>query len=618
MKTRAQSWLGVLTPKQLIVLTCWIVFLRALSPDTQAQVPRGIFSLTGSGNPANDNALTNPDVTGISIRQDWAELEPVEGQFDWSFLDSEVARASAAGKVVLLRILTQFRKPAWVTTAIQDAGGAFFTFENDEGSFTIPVFWDPTYLAKKKAMIAALGAHFTNNSAVKIVSASFANAMSEDWNVPHDATDVQNWFAVGYTTEKLLDAGQQIIDATMTAFPNQYVTLAIARNNEAGAEVNLDPTPTYAAATAIATARATWPGRLIVQINSVSNVNPSAPAPGNSAWNTLWNNRPDVAGQMLDASYGDSTYRNNGGVPADPGTVLDSCFIRSVTYGLNYLEVYQTDVLNLPSTIGYGSQLVGTAGAPSINISTRGNVGSGEDVLIAGMIVSGTQQKRVILRALGPSLALDGSTAVLADPLLELHYPDGSVVTNDNWRRTQQQEIIDTDLAPVRDLESAIVATLEAGTYTAIVRGENGDTGVALVEAYDLDHAPSSRLGNMSTRGSVGVLNNVMIGGFILNDSEETSMVVVRGLGPSLADLGVTNPLADPVLELHDAQGSLIALNNDWKDSQQSEIEASGLAPAFDHECAILEPLRAGLYTAVLGGLNNGTGVGLVEIYNLP
>src|SRR6185436_6796114 len=116
---------------------------------------------------------------------------------------------------VLLRIATQSGKPAWVTTAIQNAGGTFFTFENDGVSLTIPVFWDPTYLAKKKAMIAALGAHFTNNSAVKIVVASFANAVTEDWNVPHTAIDVQNWFAVGYTTEKLLDAGQQIIDATM-------------------------------------------------------------------------------------------------------------------------------------------------------------------------------------------------------------------------------------------------------------------------------------------------------------------------------------------------------------------------------------------------------------------
>ena len=610
--------MGVLTPKQVVVLTCWIVFLRALSPDTQAQVPRGIFSLSATGNAANDDALANPDVTGMSIRQSWAQLEPVEGEFDWSFLDSEVARASAAGKAVLLRIATQSGKPAWVTTAIQNAGGTFFTFENDGVSLTIPVFWDPTYLAKKKAMIAALGAHFTNNSAVKIVVASFANAVTEDWNVPHTATDVQNWFAVGYTTEKLLDAGQQIIDATMAAFPNQYVTLAISRNNEAGTDVNLDPTPTYAAATAIATARATWPGRFIVQINSVSNVNPTAPAPGNSAWNTLWNSRPEVGGQMLDACYNDSTYRVNGGVPADPATVLASCFVRSVTYGLNYLEVYQTDVLNLPSTISYGSRLVGTAGAPSVNISTRGNVSSDEDVLIAGIIVSGTEQKRVILRALGPSLAIDGPTTVLADPLLELHNPDGSVVTNDNWRDTQEQEIIDTDLAPVNNLESGIVATLDPGLYTAIVRGKNGGMGVALVEVYDLDHAASSHLGNISTRGSVGVDDNVMIGGFILDGSEETSLVVVRGLGPSLTDLGVVNPLADPVLELHDAQGSLIASNNDWKDSQQSEIEASGLSPAFDQECAILEALPGGLYTAVLRGLNNGTGVGLIEIYNLP
>ena len=178
---------------------------------------------------ASQAALDNPDVMGISIRQGWSDLEPTEGNFDWSFLDSEVAKAAAAGKQVMLRIGTQSGKPAWVTTAIQNAGGLFFTFDDDGVPTTIPVFWDPTYLAKKKAMITALGAHFTNNPTVKIVVASFANATSEDWNVPHTDADVANWFAVGYTTDKLVDAGRQIIETTMAAFPNQYVTLADRR-----------------------------------------------------------------------------------------------------------------------------------------------------------------------------------------------------------------------------------------------------------------------------------------------------------------------------------------------------------------------------------------------------
>ena len=195
-----------------------------------AQVPRGVFSLSIAGVAANEAALTNPDVTGIAIRQDWADLEPNEEQFSWDFLDSEVARAAAVGKQILLRINTQAQKPAWVTSAVQDANGTFFTFDDDGVETTIPVFWDPTYLAKKKAMITALGAHFANSPNVTVVAVSFANAVSEDWNVPHSSDDVKNWLAVGYTSEKLLDAGQQIIDTAMAAFPNQYLTLAIGGN----------------------------------------------------------------------------------------------------------------------------------------------------------------------------------------------------------------------------------------------------------------------------------------------------------------------------------------------------------------------------------------------------
>ena len=618
MRPRPPQW--QLMSRQAFLLILLLAWLLLIATKTQGQIPRGVFSLAASGQVASNNALANPDVVGMSIRQDWAALEPSEGNFDWSYLDSEVARAAAAGKVVLLRIRTQSGKPAWVTTAIQNAGGTFFTF-NDEGvTVTIPVFWNPTYLAKKKAMIAALGAHFTANPTIRVVAASFANAISEDWNVPHAAEDIPNWFAAGYTTDKLLDAGKQIIDATMAAFPNQYVTLAIAGNGHfpGGPDLNLDPTATYAAATAIATARASWPGRLIVQINSVSNHNPAAPGTSDSAWNTLWNSRPNVAGQMVASCYGDSTYRVNGGVPGDPATTLASCLIRSVTYGLNYLEVYQKDVLSLPATITYGNQLLGTAGAPSVNISTRGEVGSGDDVLVGGLVVSGTETKRLILRALGPSLAINSATTLLADPILELHKPDGSVVTNDNWRDTQEEEIINTELAPADNLESAIVATLDPGAYTAIVRGKNGGTGVALVEAYDLDQTASSHLGNISTRGLVGTYNKVMIGGFILDGSAEKSTIVVRGLGPTLTDLAVANALSNPALELHDVQGALIDTNDDWKDSQQAEIEASGLAPAHDEESAILEVLPGGAYTAILRDSNGGAGVGLIEVYNLP
>ncbi len=339
--------------------TWWVSVLCALPALASAQVPRGVFSLSNSGKACSDTVLANPDVTGVSIRYAWADLEPTERVYNWSFLDSEVARVAAAGKEALLRIGTQADKPTWVTTAVQQAGGTFFTFQNGSVTTTIPVFWDPTYLAKKKAMIAALGAHFTNNPAVTIVTASFANAISEDWSVPHTPPDVINWFAVGYTSQKMLHAGQQIIDAAMAAFPNQYVALAIAGDGHVGATGNLDPTATYVATNAIATADTSWPGRLIVQINSLSTFNPVAPGPVNSAWNLLWSSQPNVGGQMVYQCENDPTYRVNGGVPIDPATALTLSVNKGVSYGMNYIEIYQIDVIGLPAVITYARTALG-------------------------------------------------------------------------------------------------------------------------------------------------------------------------------------------------------------------------------------------------------------------
>ncbi len=306
-------------------------------------------------------------------------------------MDSEVARAAAAGKKVLLRIETQASKPAWVTAAVAAAGGTFFSFTDGGPLTTIPVFWDPTYLAKKKSMIAALGAHFTNNPTVSIVTASFANAVSEDWNVPHTATDIPKWFAVGYSSAKMLDAGQQIIDATMSAFPNQYVALAIAGDGHVGATGNLDPTATYVAANAIATANTSWPGRLIVQINSLSTFNPVAPSTADSAWYLLWNNQPDVAGQMVYQCEGDPNYRVNGGVPIDPATALTLAVKKGASYGMNYIEVYQSDVIGLPTVITYARAALTPPAL--LNVSTRMQVGLIDQVAISGFIVSGTGPK---------------------------------------------------------------------------------------------------------------------------------------------------------------------------------------------------------------------------------
>ncbi len=206
----------------------------------------------------------------------------------------------------------------------------------------------------------------------------------------------------------------------------------------------------------------------------------------------------------------------------------------------------------------------------------------------------------------------------LADPIIELHNPDGSIVTNDNWRTDQEAEIIATTIPPTNDLESAIVATLDPGLYTAIVSGKNGSTGVGLVEIYDLDLAAKSKLANLSTRGFVDTNDNVMIGGFIMGgNGQANGRAVIRAIGPSLAAFGISNALQDPVLELHDANGSTLMVNDDWQSSQQAEIEAIGLAPTDTRESAMVLPLPDGNYTAIVRGKNNTIGVAVVESYSI-
>lgn len=257
-----------------------------------------------------------------------------------------------------------------------------------------------------------------------------------------------------------------------------------------------------------------------------------------------------------------------------------------------------------------------------LNISTRLKVLTDENVLIGGFIVTGTQPKKVILRAIGPSLGTANPpvAGALGDPILELHKPDGSVISNDNWRDTQETEIIASTVPPTNNLESAIVATLDPGAYTAVVSGKNGATGIGLVEAYDLDQSADSQLANISTRGFVDTGANVMIGGFIVggNGTGSTS-VIVRAIGPSL---GTGNPpvpgaLADTILELHDGNGVTIFSNDNWRDTQESEIMASTIPPTNDLESAIVATLTPGAYTAIVSGKNNKTGVALVEAYNL-
>ncbi|HEY3663262.1 MAG TPA: hypothetical protein VGL24_08945 [Chthoniobacterales bacterium] len=257
-----------------------------------------------------------------------------------------------------------------------------------------------------------------------------------------------------------------------------------------------------------------------------------------------------------------------------------------------------------------------------VNLSTRADVQTNDNVLIGGFIISGTGTKEVVLRGIGPSLPLTGTSSLLADPVLELHMPDGSIVSDDNWmdNSTADQDVLTSNaLAPSNDLESAIVAHLNPGTYTVILSGTNSGTGVGLVEVYDLGTTSGSELANLSSRGKVEVGENVMIGGFILGPSTAiSSSVVVRALGPSLTSTGVTDALSDPTLELHDSNGALIAANDNWADGPDAQtIADAGLAPTNALESALLLTSPPAAVTAVVGGYDGVIGVALVEIYNL-
>ncbi|MDQ3117296.1 MAG: beta-galactosidase [Verrucomicrobiota bacterium] len=256
------------------------------------------------------------------------------------------------------------------------------------------------------------------------------------------------------------------------------------------------------------------------------------------------------------------------------------------------------------------------------NISTRLVVGSGDNVGIGGFIVTGTQPKKVIVRAIGPSLTLPG---VMANPTLSLFSPGGTLLaSNDDWRNTQEAEILASGIPPANNKESAIVATLPASAnglaYTAIISGADNTTGIGVVEVYDLDASADSRLANISTRGQVGEGDGVLIGGLIVVGSDPQN-VIVRALGPSLGDAGLTGALSDPVLELRDGNGNLLASNDNWRETQEAAITAAGLPPASDLEAAIVATLPGspgGIgYTAIVRGVNGTTGVALVEVYGL-
>ena len=292
----------------------------------------------------------------------------------------------------------------------------------------------------------------------------------------------------------------------------------------------------------------------------------------------------------------------------DPGSDLTYSFTITARNGVSPVAT-QDFTLHITPT---------PAGAQLVNVSSRLVIQTGGNVGIGGFIITGTDPKKVLIRAIGPTLARFGIPNALQDPVLELHDGTGAFLTsNDDWKVPQQAAIEATGLAPPDDREPAILLNLQPGSYTAIESGKNGTTGVGLIEVYDVDVLSTSQLSNISTRGLVQTGNNVMIGGFIVSGASGSINLVVRALGPTLTSFGVANALHDPTLQLNDSNGTVIRFDNNWKDSQQTQIQNSGRKPPNDLEPAIAVTVSPGNYTAIVRGNNNTTGIGLVEVYQV-
>ncbi len=306
---------------------------------------------------------------------------------------------------------------------------------------------------------------------------------------------------------------------------------------------------------------------------------------------------------------------------ATASVLSNDLFVQGKDVGTATITVTATDANGATATQAF-DVTVETTPVHAANISTRLEVGAAAtDALIGGFIVLGDTPKRVMIRAIGPSLAPNLSGA-LSDPTLDLLDASGTVLnSNDDWGDApNKRDITNSGFAPGNPAESAILTTLPVTSsgsgYTAVVHSATGTSGIGLVELYDLDSGPGASVLNISTRGDIQTGDKVMIGGFIIS-GEGTQRVLVRAIGPSLGG-AVDDPLADPTLTLVDSQGTQIDFNDDWQDNPVADdIEATTIPPTDPHESAVLQTLAPGGYTAIVKGAGDTTGTGLVEVYAL-
>ena len=330
-------------PTSLCLVTIGFI---SVANATVAPIPKGIFCMPVQGaNGFPDQILNDTRIAGLDLGDQWQDIETSEGVYDWSTLDTQLAQAEAHGKKVVLGITSGgLNIPDWLLTNYPNIQPFTFIDPNPHHStygqpVTMPVFWDPIFLAKKIAFIQAAAAHYASHSSIAVVTCAFANSTTGDWNIPDSPEDIAHWEAAGYTTELMVNAGETLIDATMAAFPNQNVTMPIGRNT-----TGLDPSVDYLSETVVDYAATTY-GRFITTRFSLS-ATTADPAVDTSLdnWGVVFNQCPNVAGQMLWNVSGDNTYRMNGGVPGDPATILLNAVTIGAHYGMQYQEIYLVDL----------------------------------------------------------------------------------------------------------------------------------------------------------------------------------------------------------------------------------------------------------------------------------
>ena len=682
-----------------LALVCSLGMLMhpsAVLADTPPKSPHGIFVMDDPF-----HAWTNAAVDGLRLQVRWTDIQPSsETEFDWSIIDTQLARAQATQKQLGIALMLLSAPPAWLTSI---SGVKTYQLTGKSGeTVSIVLPWDPIVQSKLINFITQLCLRYDGLLDYIVVGGIGCYSAETYFPFPEDIgldMSVEDEIAA-WTASSIVMIDTYGANLKSTPF---VMALSIPFNyGDGAAAINelVDHGLLYGRNFGLMnwglTARSSGNSTFLpwVLISQYSPTNPAGfqllcPAAGRGdqtlggtlgetldsgiALGAQWievyptdANNPDYAAVLEDASA-----RMNPPPPPPPtytytytytDTDTDSysdthpyrdpdayanayAYRHSNAHSPTYTDAYTSGTPTptppptptptpsgtptptpppTPTPTPSGTPTPTPTATPTptptpayfLNVSTRVKVLTSDQVMIGGFIITGAGSKSVVIRALGPSLAQNGTKRTLPDPVLEVYDSSGSLIAeNDNWISPLPPDVVASGLTPGDPAESLIATTLAPGHYTAVLRGANGCTGVALCELYDTGSS-GSKVRNISTRGMVGTDDEVMIAGFILGGSTN-GKVLIRALGPSLAEGGVIGFLADPMLELHDAQGALIDSNDNWRTTQRQQILASGLPPANSKEAAIVATLEPGNYTAIVRGANSKTGVALVEVYAL-